>query len=110
MSKAEKVSWQEKAVQAGIPLSTLIRQAIRKVNISRRTDRGLIAERTCQIRRIGINLNQIAKWANTYKSTAEAIEVIEALQTLEKALNKLIIEESTSFPSSQETGGDDDVT
>ena len=40
------------------------------------------------------NLNQIAKWANTYKSTAEAIEVIECLREIEKKLEVI-----SSFPS-----------
>ncbi len=53
--------------------------------------RALIQEQTRQISRIGNNLNQIAKWANTYKGTAEAIEIIEALMAIEKALNKLLV-------------------
>ncbi len=61
--------------------------------------RALIQEQTRQISRIGNNLNQIAKWANTYKSTAEAIEVIEALRTIEQTLNQLSANPSSSFPS-----------
>ena len=32
-------------------------------------------ERTRELARIGSNLNQIARWANTYKENAEAVEV-----------------------------------
>jgi hypothetical protein len=110
LSKTEKLAWQEKAILAGMPLAALIRQAMKKVTISKQLDRSLFQERTCQIRRIGINLNQIAKWANTYKSTAETIEIIEALKEIEKTLNQLSISKSSSFPSAQKNGGDDDVS
>lgn len=45
-------------------------------------DRSSIQEQNRQLARIGNNLNQIAKWANTYKSTAEAVEVIQALRAI----------------------------
>ncbi len=93
LSKSEKIDWQEKAVRAGISLSNLIRQAMARTQTWTAADRGLISEQTRQISRIGNNLNQIAKWANTYKSTAEAIEVIE-LREIEKEIAQL-----SSFPS-----------
>ncbi|NJL70023.1 MAG: MobC family plasmid mobilization relaxosome protein, partial [Microcoleus sp. SM1_3_4] len=62
-------------------------------------DRSSIREQTRQISRIGNNLNQIAKWANTYKSTAEAIEIIEALRTIEKALTQLSTNPLSPSPS-----------
>ena len=94
LSKVEKEEWQEKAVRAGISLSNLIRQAMTRTQTWTAADRGLISEQTRQISRIGNNLNQIAKWANTYKSTAEAIEVIECLREIEKKLEVI-----SSFPS-----------
>ena len=36
-----------------------------------------------ELARIGSNLNQIARWANTYKDSLEAVEVIAALACLE---------------------------
>jgi Bacterial mobilisation protein (MobC) len=99
LSKLEKLEWQEKAVRAGIPLSTLIREAMSRTRTWTAGDRSSIAEQTRQISRIGNNLNQIAKWANTYKSTAEAIEVIEALRAIELALTQLSTNPSSSFPS-----------
>jgi len=107
LSKAEKLSWQEKAALAGTPLSILIRRAVNKVTISPKLDHTLIAQQTRQIRRIGINLNQIAKWANTYKSSAETLEIIEALQAIEQTLKNLPINKSTSFPSAPKNGGED---
>ena len=105
LSKAEKERWQEKAVRAGLSLSNLIRQAIERTQTWTIQDRGLIAEHTRQIRRIGINLNQIAKWANTYGSTAEAIEIIECLKTIETKL-----EEISSFPSAPPSETNRDVS
>lgn len=93
----EKLEWQEKAVMAGIPLSSLMRQAMAKTRTWTVEDRSLIQEQTRQISRIGNNLNQIAKWANTYKSTAEAIEIIQALRAIQETLNQL-----SSTPSPEE--------
>lgn len=43
------------------------------------------------ISRIGANLNQLARWANTHKSNAEAMEVIFALADIEAELQTLTI-------------------
>lgn len=110
LSKAEKLAWQEKAVSAGMPLTTLIRQSMKKVTISRQLDRALMGEQIRQIRRIGINLNQIARWANVYKSTAETIEVIEVLREIEASLKQLAAKPLSSFPSAREEGGEEDVS
>ena len=101
LSKSEKLAWQEKSALAEIPLTTLIRQAMRKVTINSAIDQTLIAQQNIQLRRIGINLNQIAKWANTHKSSAETIEIIECLMLIEKSLKQLALQ-STNTPT--ETG------
>ena len=44
-------------------------------------------ERTRELARIGSNLDQIARWANTYKENAEAMEVIAHLIAIEQALD-----------------------
>ena len=108
LSKAEKERWQEKAVRAGVSLSNLIRQAMVRTQTWTVADRGLISEQTRQISRIGNNLNQIAKWANTYKSTAEAIEVIECLRAIEKAIAQLT--PSSSSPSAPPPEANQDVS
>ena len=43
-------------------------------------------ERIRQLARIGAILNQLARWANTWKSRAEAVEILTALVSLERAL------------------------
>ena len=45
-------------------------------------------ERIRQLARIGANMNQIARWANTYKKRAEAEEVITRLILLERELHE----------------------
>ena len=46
-------------------------------------------ERTRQVAHIGNNLNQIARWANTYASAAEAVEVAAQLVAIERAIAAL---------------------
>lgn len=96
ISKAEKLAWQEKATNSGLTLSNLLRQAMTKTRTWTVADSSLIKEQTRQLARIGNNLNQIAKWANTYKSTAEAIEVIEALKLIEDSLTQLSLNPNPS--------------
>ena len=45
-------------------------------------------EHVRQVARVGANLNQLARWANTYKSRAEAIRVLAALLSFERALKR----------------------
>ena len=47
-------------------------------------------ERTREVARIGANLNQIARGANTYKGDAEAIQIITHLVAIERDLGALI--------------------
>ena len=46
-------------------------------------------ERTRQVARIGNNLNQIARWANTHAETADAFEVIAHLVAIEREITRL---------------------
>ena len=45
-------------------------------------------ERLLQLARIGANLNQLARWANRHKSRADAMEVLAALMSLERAVKE----------------------
>ena len=46
-------------------------------------------ERTRQVSRIGNNLNQITKWANTHKGAVEAVELIGHLIAVKRTLAAL---------------------
>ena len=45
-------------------------------------------ERIRQLAMIGNNLNQIARWVNVHKSRAEALEVLVALASFERAVSE----------------------
>lgn len=107
VSQAEKLAWKEKADLSGMTISNLIRQAIFRTKTWTVADKSLVKEQTRQIARIGNNLNQIARWANTYKSTAEAIEIIQALRLIEQALTQLSTKPS---PSSNHSSNSNDVS
>lgn len=72
-----------KAQAAGMSMSELLRDHAEKIAVVNRTDWRL---RTYQLGRIGTNLNQIAHWANTYKTTTEAHHVVVALLRLERLI------------------------
>ena len=82
----EKLDWELKAHATGLSISQLGREAVAKVKITKLQDRNLHKERTRQIAKIGNNLNQIARWANTYKTNAQATEVITHLIAISSAL------------------------
>ena len=97
----EKLDWELKAHSEGLKVSQLARDllnnysnsygsksrsASNKVSSVRSRSR---IEFNLQVARIGNNLNQIARWANTYKSAAEATQVITGLARIESALLEL---------------------
>ena len=45
-------------------------------------------ERLLQLARIGVNLNQLARWANQHKNRADTVEVLAALMSLERAVKE----------------------
>ncbi len=107
VTPSEKLAWQEKAVLSGLTLSNLVRQAMSKTRTWTASNSSLVQEQTRQIARIGNNLNQIAKWANTYKQTAEAIEVIQALRLIQETLHELSVKSDQPSPNSEDN---EDVT
>ncbi|EAZ88054.1 hypothetical protein CY0110_01015 [Crocosphaera chwakensis CCY0110] len=107
VTPSERLAWQEKAALSGLTLSNLIRQAMSKTRTWTVSNSSLVQEQTRQIARIGNNLNQIAKWANTYKQTAEAIEVIQALRLIQETLNQLSTKPDKPSSTSEDS---EDVT
>ena len=89
---AERAEWHRKAGSAGLSLSDLVRQAIGRVRTWTVAHAELERERTRELARIGSNLNQIARWANTYKEDAEVVEVVAHLVAIERALDTLTVE------------------
>lgn len=89
LTNSEKELWQDKAIQTGLSISELLRLAMNRTRTWTVGDRSLIQEKNRQLARIGNNLNQIAKWANTYKSKAGLIETVEALGLIKKELSNI---------------------
>ena len=86
VTPAEHADWQKKAAAAGMSPSELLRQAMARTRTWTAPARAVERERTRQIARVGNNLNQLARWANTHKTAAEAVTVIANLVSFERSL------------------------
>ena len=89
LTRSESADWRAKAAAAGVPLSALIRRAMARTRTWTAPAAEVERERTRQVSRIGNNLNQIARWANTHKGAAEAVEIVSRLVVIERALKAL---------------------
>ena len=69
-----------------MPLSVLLRQAMARTRTWTAAAADIERERTRQVARIGNNLNQLARWANTHAAAVEAVSVIANLVSFERAL------------------------
>ena len=81
---SEHAAWQAKAAAAGVSPFDLLRQAPARTRTWTARAVAVERERTVQVARIGNNLNQIARWANTHAETDEAVEVIAHLVAIER--------------------------
>ena len=86
LTAAELAAWRAKAEAAGVPLSDLLRQAMARTRPWTPVAADIERERNRQVARIGNNLNQLARWANTYTSTARSVTVIANLVAFERSL------------------------
>lgn len=99
VTEKERGEWQAFAQSKDKNLSDVLRQLIAdemgvKIRLENlavkkkqaRASRKVNPELLRELAKIGNNLNQIARWANTYKSEADALEVIQALLTIQRAM------------------------
>jgi len=91
----ESADWRTKAKAAGVPLSVLIRRAMARTRTWTVPAAEVERERNLQVSRIGNNLNQIARWANTHKGAVEAVEVIGHLIAIKQEVASLTLTERT---------------
>jgi|NGEPerStandDraft_5_1074534.scaffolds.fasta_scaffold11875_2 hypothetical protein len=92
VSLEERKSWHELAEAHDLGLSDYVRMRVGSSKLShrmrsaprptRRVDPALLRE----LARIGNNLNQIGRWANTHASDADAVQVLAALVFIEREL------------------------
>lgn len=87
LTGAEQAAWQAKAEAAGLSVSELIRRAVVRVRTWTAANAEVERQRNRELARIGNNLNQIARWANTHKTAADAIEVVSHLRSIEQLLD-----------------------
>lgn len=74
------------AESADISMSALVRDHIGKIHIRNRSDE---RERIVMLNRINANLNMIARWVNTHKSAASAVEVVSHLVAIERHIQEM---------------------
>ena len=89
VSAAELAEWRGKAHAAGVSLSELLRRAMARTRTWTAAAAAVERERTRELAQIGNNLNQLARWANTYKQGADAVAVVAQLSAIERALDAL---------------------
>ena len=93
---AEKAELRQKAEAAGVPVASLLREALGRTDASRRkptprVDPALVLA----VGRIGGNLNQIARWLNRANAagltpTIDAVEVARRLLSVERQLAQIL--------------------
>lgn len=81
----EKALLRLNAAVRGLSIADYIRQTTLGFR-ARQT--ALEKERVRQLARIGVNINQLAKWANTYKGKIQAVEILERLVSLETLIRE----------------------
>ena len=71
----------------GMSVSDYVRQTCLGLRLRRTPEE---KRRLRELARIGSNLNQLARWANTYKESLEAVEVLAALTRLENQIENFV--------------------
>ena len=71
----------------GMSMSEYIRQTCLGIRLRKTPEE---KRRLRELARIGVNINQLARWANTYKRAAEAVEVLAALASIERRITGFV--------------------
>ena len=71
----------------GMSMSDYIRQTCLGIRLRRTSEE---KRRLRELARIGANINQLARWANTYKRATEAAEVLTALAGIERRITEFV--------------------
>lgn len=91
VTPSERAAWKAAAAAEGVTVADLIRKrmgtapegrAPKRARAARRADPRLLQAAG----RIGSNLNQIARWCNTYADGADAVQVLAALVAIDLSL------------------------
>ena len=103
----ERAQWQAAAADEDVTLADLIRARLTAKEVGRRPRRRIAAKTTdpallAGIARAGNNLNQLARWANSYKGTADAFQVLTALAAIERQLSSFLLPHAASAIADRE--------
>ncbi len=85
VTREEKACFEAKASLAGMTVADLIRHRILRFRIRKNAYE---QERIRMLARIGNNLNQLARWANSYKGGLDTVRVVSRLETILRELRK----------------------
>lgn len=100
-TKAEHSNIKAKAKTCEVTMSELLLKGANHSRPFKIKDRKSMQAQTCELARIGSNLNQIARWCNKHKSSADAVQVIQVLIGIQNSL--------ASFPIAQAPQGELDA-
>lgn len=89
LTPKEKNLWREKATLSGLSLSDFIRDAVEEKKIICPDVLEQLKEITNQINRIGINLNQLTKIANTYPSQVKPQDLTSKIEQFRSKLDEI---------------------
>jgi len=87
LSTEEWDSLRRQADESGMVLSDFVRVRLRVRAVEKKKKE--YREVAIQIARVGNNLNQVAKWVNTYKSAADTADAIRLLADMWGDLKKI---------------------
>lgn len=83
LSREERDRLASVASAAGKSIAELIRRDAGRMTVR---DAGNERARVAMLNRINANLNMIARWVNTHRSAADAVQVIAELSAVERAV------------------------
>ena len=78
-----------KAKTLDISMSELIRQSAKRVKSFSPENKKIALAKNRALNKIGINLNQIARWANTHKSKADRFVIVAHLLAIQELIEDL---------------------
>ena len=90
-TESELLLWKAKSKALGVPLAKLLSDALNGINTKSKVGEQSHKKQIVEVARIGNNLNQLARWVNTYKDGVTTIDVLLVLKQIEQQLHVLLI-------------------
>ena len=89
-SESEYKNLKSKADTTGVSVSKLVRKSVLRIRTWTAKNKKIEQEKIRQLARIGNNLNQIARFCNTYKEGADSLEIVQHLILIECEIKKVL--------------------